>query len=298
MPKEFEPSISEREFVQAALLEGKRVDGRTPYDVRAIEIHLGPEYGAAEVTLGKTRVAARASATVVRPFPDRPNEGQFMLNLELSPMASATFETGRASEEEVLVTRVLEKAIRQSRAVDTESLCILAGEKVWSVRVDVHVLDHHGNLIDCATMAVVAALLHFRRPDVTVIGEDVTIHTLEERNPVPLALHHIPICISFAFFEDGQPANHSCPCDRLVMDPSRLEERLQDGDMTVTVNTHRELCALSKAGGSPLPPDQVMRCVQLAATKGAEITNLIRKAVQDTTSRTRPGGGGGIGLDR
>ena len=39
------------------------------------------------------------------------------------------------------VVRVLERAVRQSRAVDTEALCIVPGEKVWSLRVDVHVLD-------------------------------------------------------------------------------------------------------------------------------------------------------------
>lgn len=36
----------------------------------------------------------------------------------------------RISDEEVLISRMLEKALRRSRAVDTEGLCILAGEKV------------------------------------------------------------------------------------------------------------------------------------------------------------------------
>lgn len=36
----------------------------------------------------------------------------------------------RSTEEEVLTTRLIEKAIRKSEAVDRESLCILAGEKV------------------------------------------------------------------------------------------------------------------------------------------------------------------------
>ncbi|KAI8049592.1 ribosomal protein S5 domain 2-type protein [Syncephalis plumigaleata] len=293
MPREIEPSTTEREFVLAALAQGKRVDGRTPYDTRTIDIQLGPAYGLAEIALGKTRVVAKVAAQVVRPYPDRPNEGQCQISLELSSMASPTIETGRLSEEEVLVTRVLEKAIRQSRAVDTESLCILAGEKVWSIRVDIHVLDHYGNLIDCATMAAMAALLHFRRPDVTIVGEDVTVHSLEERNPVPLSLHHIPVCVSFGFFEQGE---------QLVVDPSYLEERLQDGDMTVTVNTHRELCALSKAGGAPLPSEQILRCIQLATAKGAEITELIQNAVRESLTKLLPGGqkggGGGIGLDR
>jgi exosome complex component RRP45 len=137
-------------------------------------------------------------------------------------------------------------------------------------------------LIDCATIATVAALLHFRRPDVTVIGQEVTIHTLEERHPVPLTLHHIPICVSFAFFSQG---------NRLLVDPNRLEERLCDGDMTITVNTHRELCALFKAGGSPLPPHQLLHCMELASKQGADIIQQIRDTVQSAQPTTNYGGG-------
>lgn len=40
--------------------------------------------------------------------------------------------------------------------------------------MDVHILDHDGNLLDCAVIAASTALLHYRRPDVTVSGEDVS----------------------------------------------------------------------------------------------------------------------------
>lgn len=39
---------------------------------------------------------------------------------------------GRASDEEVLMARLLEKALRRSEAVDREALCIVAGQKVSS----------------------------------------------------------------------------------------------------------------------------------------------------------------------
>jgi exosome complex RNA-binding protein Rrp42 (RNase PH superfamily) len=34
--------------------------------------------------------------------------------------------------------------LRESRAVDMESLCVVAGKQVWSVRVDLHILDNGG----------------------------------------------------------------------------------------------------------------------------------------------------------
>ncbi|RKO93565.1 ribosomal protein S5 domain 2-type protein [Blyttiomyces helicus] len=175
MVKETDPSINERNFVLRSLREGCRTDGRGPHDMRDFKISLGPHYGHSEVLLGKTRVTANVSCEMVRPLPTNPTEGFIQFNTDFSPMASPAFEAGRISDEEVLVSRLLEKALRRSRAVDTEGLCIVAGEKVWAVRVDIRVLDHEGNIVDCACVAAVAALLYFRRPDVTVIGEDVTI---------------------------------------------------------------------------------------------------------------------------
>jgi exosome complex RNA-binding protein Rrp42 (RNase PH superfamily) len=41
------------------------------------------------------RVLANVSASMARPRPDRPYEGTVTIHTELSPMASAIYETGR-----------------------------------------------------------------------------------------------------------------------------------------------------------------------------------------------------------
>lgn len=74
-----------------------------------------------------------------------------------------------------MLSRTLEKLFRSSRALDTEGLCIVAGQLVWAINVEVHAINDDGNLIDCACMAVISALVHYRRPDVTVTGEEVVI---------------------------------------------------------------------------------------------------------------------------
>ena len=43
------------------------------------------------------------------------------------------------------------------------------------VRLDLHVLNHEGNLADACSVAGLAALAHFRRPDVTLTGDQVQI---------------------------------------------------------------------------------------------------------------------------
>lgn len=51
------------------------------------------------------------------------------------------------------------------------TVCCIAAQ-VWFLRVDIHVLDADGNLADAAVLSALAALLSFRRPDVTVGGAD------------------------------------------------------------------------------------------------------------------------------
>lgn len=104
----------------------------------------------------RERVLANVSASMARPRPDRPYEGTITIHTELSPMASAIYETGRyvrlltltfqlshfgsmnrSSEEEVIITRMIEKIIRRSEAVDREALCILAGQQVCAAFVAV-----------------------------------------------------------------------------------------------------------------------------------------------------------------
>ena len=45
-------------------------------------------------------------------------------------MASPAFEAGRPGEAAIEVMRLLERALRDSRAVDLEALCVLVGQKV------------------------------------------------------------------------------------------------------------------------------------------------------------------------
>jgi exosome complex component RRP45 len=81
----------------------------------------------------------------------------------------------RASDRGTELCRLLERCVKESGSVDMESLCVRSGDRVWAVRVDVHVLDDDGALPDVASVAVCAALAHSRRPDVTVRDDDLII---------------------------------------------------------------------------------------------------------------------------
>lgn len=55
MPREAEISVNERAFIEQALQENIRLDGRAFDAFRPLELSFGDEYGVADVKLGKTR---------------------------------------------------------------------------------------------------------------------------------------------------------------------------------------------------------------------------------------------------
>lgn len=63
-------------------------------------------------------------------------------------------------------------------------------------------MDNAGNITDACLLAVVAVLLAFKRPDVTVDAStsSVTIHSPDVREPLPLSVHHTPLAVTFALF--------------------------------------------------------------------------------------------------
>merc|ERR1712188_295937 len=185
-------------------------------------------------------------------------------------MAALEFERGQEIEQRIELGRIIERGLRESRAIDTEALCIASGRKVWGIRIRIHVLDHYGNMIDCASIATITALMHFRRPDVSVVGDEIKIFSLEERPPVPLSIHHMPVSVTFALFSQGTT---------IFVDPTLEEEKCMEGRMTITMNSQEELCAIQKGGSIPIDVSTVMQCIRIASVKVHEITETIRNAL-------------------
>lgn len=181
----------------------------------------------------------------------------------------------------MLLSRILEKAIRRSSALDTESLCIVAGSKCFSLRADVHVLDHGGNLIDAACIALIAALQHFRRPDVTIDGDSVTVHDILEREPVPLSIIHHPLCVSFSYYEDGTI---------VLVDADLAEEQVREGQLVITMNRHGELCQMAKYGGGAVDGFSIITWTNMALPHVQRITELIKTKLEEDAKKRDVGG--------
>eukprot|EP00439_Symbiodinium_sp_Y106_P002032 s4920_g1.t1 len=186
-------------------------------------------------------------------------------HVEFGPLASPSFEVGRPSPQATSVGNFVERLLRGSRAIDAEALCIVGGQK------------DDGNLNDVCAIAALCALLHFRKADVEVQGDKARSFAKEERAPVPLSVHHLPVPVSFALFP-GAAGKESEPA--WILDPNRLEEAAMGGCLCIAVNQHGELCGLHKPGGLPLDFSMIQHCMELAVTKAKEITNRINSELE------------------
>ncbi|OJJ50556.1 hypothetical protein ASPZODRAFT_126439 [Penicilliopsis zonata CBS 506.65] len=281
MSKEAPLSLAERDFILDAVREGVRLDGREVDQLRPLRISFGREYGHVKVQLGKTSLVSRISAEVTKPRDDRPFDGVFNIAMELTAMGSPAWENGRQGELEPYVTHVLDRVIRHSNALDTESLCILKGVSCWSIRADVHVTDYDGNLIDAACIGIMAGLQHFRRPDAVVKDGQVIVYGVEERVPVPLNITHKPLSVTFHTFCDGK---------RVVYDATRKEEQASEGDLVMGINNAGDLCFVSKFAGAPVDAMTLITRSSVALNKVKEINGMIDKALQsDLAERAKKG---------
>ncbi|XP_060532356.1 exosome complex component RRP45 [Cylas formicarius] len=264
-------SNCEKEFLLKNLTKWTRLDGRAFEEFRDIKIEFGSDWGCCHVSLGKTKTLAQVSCELQYPNASRPNEGILYINLELNPMADPNYEVGRQSDLSAQLNRLLEKCIKDSKAVDLESLCVKLNERVWAFRVDINVLNHEGNILDCASIAALAALAHFRRPDISWDGEEFKIYSHKQRDPIPTVLHHYPVCVSFGIYKEGE---------FILADPNLLEEGVADAFLSVALNSYKELCGLHLGGKTQLAPEVILETTHKAAKRASHLVELIKEAVE------------------
>lgn len=243
------------------------------------------------------RVRTHVSATITPPLKNHPYTGTLNLSLTLSPLATPLFsEPSIRQPLETHLTHALDIMLRRSSALDMESLCLISGQKCWAVRADMHVLSHDGNLLDAASIGVLAALLHYRREDTEVRGEEVVVFTRRERDGVPLSLLHWPLAVTFSFYTDamraskGQEEQGQEEEAITLVDSTLLEEQLRDSCMTVGMNKHGEVCHISKLGGVPIDAVTLLHCTNIAHVKVKEISKRIAKALEDDAKKRDRGG--------
>jgi exosome complex component RRP42 len=249
--------------INNSLIKGVRLDGRKKEEFRDIELETGvisTAEGSARVKFGDTEIIAGIKLSIGEPFPDTPEDGVLMVGAELLPLSNPEFESGPPSIESIETARVIDRGIRESRAMDTKKLCLKKGEEVWLVSVDITPINHDGNLIDAGALATIAALQDTRFPEY----KDGVVNAKKKTN-TKLPLKKVPITITVVKIGDN-----------FIVDPTDNEDNVLDARLTVASTEDGKLCALQKGGDTPLTEKDIKEMVELGLKKADELRKKLK----------------------
>ncbi len=244
-----------RTHIIETLEKGMRLDGRKPEEMRPVTLQYGitkNAEGSARVKIGDTEVLVGVKLAIEKPYPDTPDNGNLMVNAELLPLSNPDFESGPPGLLAVELARVVDRGIRESKAIDTKKLCIEKGEKVWSVMIDIISINDSGNLFDASSLASMAALKNTLFPKVS--KEGVVDYTEKTKEKLPLLKEPLEVTV----WKIG---------DYFLVDPTDEEEKAYDARLTVAALDDGGLCALQKGGSEALTVEDISKMIDIALEK-------------------------------
>jgi exosome complex component RRP42 len=211
------------------------------------------------------------------PYPDIPEEGVMTTAAELIPLASPDFEAGPPKEDAVELARVVDRGIRESEVVQVDKLCIAPHEKVWMIFVDIHILDHDGNLFDAASLASLTALYNTLVP---IERLRPTLEKLQEKHP------------TIKKYLDEHPKDYKLPlkdppisCTSVkyngvvAMDPSFDEEETAEARLTVATDKNGHIRAMQKGLNGAFTEEEVKKVIKASIDNGKKIRELLYEKV-------------------
>jgi len=252
-----------KNHVTKLLSADTRLDGRKPEDFRnPIRVDydvVKTAEGSAKVTIGETEVFAGVKMEVGEPYPDVPEQGTIIVGAELLPLSNPDFELGPPGIQATELARVVDRGIRESKALDFKELCIEEGKKVWLVLIDICTLNDAGNLIDASALAALAALKSTRFPKYD--GEKIDYR---EKTSKKLNVRKEPIAVTVCKISDS-----------FIVDPTTEEEKVIDSRLTVTSEADGTLCALQKGDDQPLTSDDILKMIDIGLEKAKELRKAL-----------------------
>ena len=241
--------------------EGKRADGRKLDEYRKIVVEKNISDnadGSAKVRIGETEVIAGVKMVPGTPYPDSPNEGTISVGAELLPLANPAFEVGPPREAAIELARVVDRGIRESKALDFKGLCIREGELVWIAFVDFYVSNDDGNMFDTASIAALAAMNEAKIPKL----EDDKIVKHEYSGKLKLSKQ--PLLSTYAKV-----------AAKIFLDPSLVEEKSMTARFSSAVADDDTLCAFQKGEKGYFKEAEIEQCIDLAFKNTKEIRKLV-----------------------
>ncbi len=250
--------------------DGKRLDNRQLTEYRkpiVVETNITKTAeGSAKVQIGETVVMAGVKLSLEKPYNDTPDEGGIMINAELIPLASPEYESGPPSMKAIELARVIDRGIREAKAIDMKKLCVKSGERAWFVTVDLIAITDAGNLLDAASIAAVAALKVAKFPECDL---ETGVVDYKKKTDKSLPITKEPISVT-VYKING----------KLLIDPTVEEEKTYQARLTVASDSNGTISSLQKGGDDPLSIEDIEKIVDLALDKANFLREELNKQLK------------------
>jgi exosome complex component RRP42 len=252
--------------------KGLRSDERDLFTPRKITIEtnvLEKTNGSALVKLGNTLVMVGIKLEVGQPFSDTPDEGVLQVHAELVPLASPQFEPGPPDENSIELARVIDRSLRDPKAIDLKSLVIRQGDKVWILWVDLYILDYDGNLFDASMLATMAALFTTRLP------EYEELETGEVKIKEGLSNNYIKMNKKIVTVTTAKIENY------IVVDPNLDEEIISDTKSVLSFDENGNIVGAQKAGMGSYSLEEINNTIEISR----KASQVYFKLLEDTLNK-------------
>ncbi|XP_014210525.1 exosome complex component RRP43 [Copidosoma floridanum] len=251
-----------------------RPDGRDFTTFRPVSLNIGSITQAdssAVIKIGNTAVVCGIKAELATPKAEAPDCGFVIPNVELTPLSSPKFRPGPPGEEAQHTTKLVERILLNSEAIDLKDLCICKDKLVWVLYCDLICVDYDGSVVDACIGVLMAALKTLTLPVVEYTPETGATK-VDPNNRISIPLRQLAVSSTYAIFED----------QLLVVDPTEDEESLSLSTLTI-VCTEIDMCFMHKSGGVPISINLLNKCISKARSHGKKVRKLILAAVSTIT---------------
>lgn len=262
-----------QQFHSIFLDQKKRSDGRSFNEFRPIDVTAKPvdsADGSFSLRLGNTCVLTGVKGKIEEPNPSDPAKGMIEVTCKLPPNALHDFKWSRDSsaDQEIVLSSRLKDILTSSGCLDLSQLVIQEEKHVWSLEVEVIVLDFDGNIFDSCLACIIGCLAFTSLPKVEVGQEtDNPVDQFifkEER--IPLKLKSFPFSTTIAIFEGGI----------LLVDPTVEEESLSRSSLEIVVSHPDHLVvSLSQYGEHTIPDDKMLDKIDVAFERSLFLYNKV-----------------------
>jgi exosome complex component RRP45 len=266
----------EKNFITNCLVKSDyRENGRDLESFRKIAFKKLDENGQVEVRLGETLIISQIFAKLVKPNSDRGNEGIVVFSIDMNhqkPNAEYTSANEDLNEMRNKLNNLLEKGLRESRALDTLSLAIVPGVLVWKIIVDINIINNDGNLYDACMLATLASWQIFKLPFLKKNGNKIPLPNANKPiQEINLSTLHVPLSVTFGLFDKNS---------KFLVDPSLKEEKCIDGIVIICANKFNEISYLHTYNSIQIDSEIMRDLLECVREKVKELTLTLKTFVE------------------